>query len=145
MTPGVTATAISAEVSNNLAIGSDDNLYAWGDNFNGQLGDGTNIQKDSPELITLAPGVKPAAVAAGLFDSLAIGSDGNLYAWGANYVGQLGDGTTTNEYSPELITLAPASSPPPSLPGELTPSPSAPTAISTPGATTAVARSATAP
>jgi alpha-tubulin suppressor-like RCC1 family protein len=103
---GVTATAISAGTYDSLAIGSDGNLYAWGYNNAGQLGDGTTTDRNSPELITLAPGVTPTAIAAGAFHSLAIGSDGRLYAWGSNDQGELGDGTTTEHDSPEVITLA---------------------------------------
>ena len=104
---GVTPTAIAAGDGDSLAIGSDGNLYAWGANDYGELGDGTTAHHNSPEVITLAPGVRPTAIAVGGANSLAIGSDGNLYAWGANAVGELGDGTTTNHDSPEVITLAP--------------------------------------
>jgi hypothetical protein len=103
---GVTATAVSAGGTFSLAIGSDGNLYAWGDNTAGELGDSTSTQHESPEPVTLATGVKPAAISAGEVDSLAIGSDGNLYAWGDNSNGELGDGTTTSRNSPEVVTLA---------------------------------------
>jgi alpha-tubulin suppressor-like RCC1 family protein len=106
LAPGVTPTAISAGAFHTLAIGSDGRLYAWGDNDQGELGDGTTTERDSPEAITLAAGVTPTAIAAGYYHSLAIGSDGNLYAWGYNEIGQLGDGTTTEHDSPEVITLA---------------------------------------
>jgi alpha-tubulin suppressor-like RCC1 family protein len=103
---GVTPTAIAAGYYHSLAIGSDGNLYAWGWNGAGQLGDGTTTEHNSPEAITLAAGVTPTAIATGDYHSLAIGSDGNLYAWGDNQYGELGDGTTTDRYSPEAITLA---------------------------------------
>jgi alpha-tubulin suppressor-like RCC1 family protein len=80
--------------------------YAWGDNSFGELGDGTTTQHDSPEPVALATGVTATAVSAGTIFSLAIGSDGNLYAWGDNTAGELGDGTTTSHNSPEVITLA---------------------------------------
>jgi hypothetical protein len=81
-------------------------LYAWGSNASGQLGDGTTTNQANPEAITLAPGVTPTAISAGWRATLAIGSDGNLYAWGDNTYGELGDGTTIGHVSPELITLA---------------------------------------
>jgi alpha-tubulin suppressor-like RCC1 family protein len=86
-------------------IGSNNDLYAWGIDLYGELGDGTNTTKLSPEVITLASGVSPTAISAGEYHSLAIGSNGKLYAWGDNATGQLGDGTTTSEYAPEVITL----------------------------------------
>ena len=109
--PGVTPIAISAGGDNSLAIGSNRKLYAWGSNALGELGDGTTTEHNSPEAITLAPGVTPTAISAGLNYSLAIGSNGKLYAWGYNDYGQLGDGTPTDHYTPEAITLAPGVTP----------------------------------
>jgi alpha-tubulin suppressor-like RCC1 family protein len=104
---GVTPTAIAAGATSSYAIGSDGKLYTWGDNFDGQLGDGTVIDHDTPEAITLAPGVSPTAIAGGTVSGYAIGSDGRLFAWGWNLYGQLGDGTTTSQATPEAVTLAP--------------------------------------
>ncbi len=103
---GVKPSAVSAGTAHTLAIGSDGKLYAWGFNGDGSLGDGSTTQHDSPEVITLVAGVKPTAVSAGPDSSVAIGSDGKLYAWGDNTFGELGDGTTTSHNSPEVITLA---------------------------------------
>jgi alpha-tubulin suppressor-like RCC1 family protein len=108
---GITPTAIAAGSGYSLAIGSDGNLYAWGDDAGGALGDGTTTNRQLPEAIILAPDVTPSAISAGVGDSLAIGSDGNLYAWGANSYGQLGDGSTANHYTPEAVTLAPGVTP----------------------------------
>jgi alpha-tubulin suppressor-like RCC1 family protein len=112
LAPGVTPTAISAGEYDGLAIGSDGNLYAWGDDGNGELGDGsTNFDHDTPEAITLAPGVTPTAISAGGLFSMAIGSDGKLYAWGYNNFGELGDGTLTQRDAPEAVSLAPGVNP----------------------------------
>lgn len=95
-----------------LAIGSDGNLYSWGDNDGGQLGNGTQSEIGTPEAVDLAPGVTPTAISAGGDVSLAIGSDGNLYSWGINQFGQVGNGTINNmQCSPEVITLAPDGTP----------------------------------
>ena len=117
LAPGVTATAIAAGGDSSLAIGSDGNLYAWGSNSYGQLGDGTTGRGHaSPEEITLAPGVTPTAIAegdTGYYEfSMAIGSDGNLYTWGNNQTGQLGrggfaDGNFVNSDTPGVVTLPP--------------------------------------
>ena len=105
---GVTPTAISGGGDDfSLAIGSDGNLYAWGSDIVGQLGDGnTGTDVESPERVKLAPGVTPTAISAGYSSSLAIGSDGNLYAWGSNGTGQLGNGSTSADAKPEVVTLA---------------------------------------
>jgi alpha-tubulin suppressor-like RCC1 family protein len=97
---GVEPTAISAGQYHSLAIGSDGNLYAWGYNATGQLGNATTTEENSPVEITLASGVDPVAIAAGTEDSYAIGSNGKLYAWRYNGGGALGDGTTTDEDRP---------------------------------------------
>jgi len=44
-----------------------------------------------------------AAVAAGYHHSLAVGTDGTVWAWGFNHRGQLGDGTTTDRSSPVQV------------------------------------------
>ena len=90
-----------------LAVGSDGNAYAWGDNSNGQLGDGTSFTRNTPVRVNTPAGT-PAdftyvQVSAGAAHSLALGSDGNAYAWGFNGNGRLGDGTTTTRYTPVRV------------------------------------------
>ena len=81
-----------------LAVGSDGNAYAWGNNTNGQLGDGTNTNRTKPVKVKKPTGV-PASftysqVNAGNSHSLAVGSDGYVYAWGNNSHGELGNGSS---------------------------------------------------
>jgi regulator of chromosome condensation (RCC1) repeat-containing protein len=91
--PAVTSvTEIAAGYSHSLAM-TDDGLYAWGDNFNGELGDGTRIDRSLPVKVALPPTVSTVIqVAAGRNDSYAIANDG-LYAWGSDFAGQLGNGS----------------------------------------------------
>ena len=95
-----------------LAVGSNGNAYAWGDNHHGQLGDGTTTERHAPVRVK-TPDRKtypdlPAdftyqQVSAGSYHSLALGSDGNAYAWGNNDAGRLGDGTTTERHAPVRV------------------------------------------
>ncbi len=102
---GVTATAVVAGRRHSLAIGSDGRLYAWGYNAFGELGNGTRNESSTPVMVSLPSGVVPKMIAAGQEHSLAIGSDGKLYAWGWNYAGQLGNGTTKDSHTPVVVSL----------------------------------------
>ena len=90
-----------------LAVGSDGNAYAWGYNHFGQLGDGTTASQTTPvkvEKLADAPvDFTYVQVSAGGDHSLALGSDGNAYAWGYNGNGQLGNNETTDSSVPVLV------------------------------------------
>ncbi|MEV4252004.1 Ig-like domain repeat protein [Spirillospora sp. NPDC049652] len=104
---GVTVTQISAGQHHSLALTSDGRVLAWGRNNYGQLGDGTATQRTIPIEVHLPSGVTVSQISAGHTHSLALTSDGRVLAWGQNNVGQLGDGTTTNRYSPVDVHLPP--------------------------------------
>jgi alpha-tubulin suppressor-like RCC1 family protein len=97
-------TAVSAgEDSYSLALLSDGTVWAWGSNSNGQLGDGTTTNRSTPVPVSGLSGVTVTAVAAGWGYSLALASDGTVWAWGKNNEGQIGDGTTTNRATPVQV------------------------------------------
>ena len=94
---------MQSQIGYSLAVGSDGNAYAWGNNLNGQLGDGTTTQRTTPVMVKkpdrktytdLSADFTYVQVSAGGQHSLALGSDGYVYAWGWNYYGQLGNGST---------------------------------------------------
>jgi alpha-tubulin suppressor-like RCC1 family protein len=74
-----------------LAILSDGTLWAWGNNSAVQLGDGTTTNRSLPVEITPPSGVTFVQVATGGLHSLALDSQGNVWAWGDNAYGELGD------------------------------------------------------
>ena len=85
-----------------LAINSRGELYAWGVNDDGQLGIGTTTDNElAPQRVSRDSGWE--AVSGGEYHSLALKSDGTLYAWGKNDRGQLGIGSTDNETTPRQV------------------------------------------
>ncbi|GAB1447231.1 hypothetical protein MASR2M44_02230 [Bacteroidota bacterium] len=87
----------------NQAFGilSDGSLWAWGSNSNGQIGDGTNNNRNIPTKIGTA--TNWTAISGGYNHTLAIKSDGTLWSWGDNFYSQLGDGTNTSKNTPVQI------------------------------------------
>jgi alpha-tubulin suppressor-like RCC1 family protein len=77
-----------------MALNTDDELYTWGYNVQGQLGTGDYNVRTSPTLINGSW----KAIGAGTYHSFAITTGGNLYGTGAGDNGQLGD-NTTNSYN----------------------------------------------
>ena len=85
-----------------FAIKTDGSLWAWGDNYYGQLGNGeSGSEKRQYPPIKILDGV--TKVAAGTKHTLAIKSDGSLWAWGSNSHGQLGQGTKNYSETPVFI------------------------------------------
>jgi alpha-tubulin suppressor-like RCC1 family protein len=80
-------------------IKTDGTLWIWGRNHNGQLGDNTTVNKSSP-VQTIASTTTWEKVALGYSISSGIKTDGTLWTWGKNQLGQLGDNTTINRSSP---------------------------------------------
>ncbi|WP_224367505.1 RCC1 domain-containing protein [Hyalangium versicolor] len=96
------ATAIAAGATHSLALLSNQSAVGWGQNTNGQLGNGTTATAQStPVAVALTGAVK--SIATGGNFSLAIDSTGAAWSWGQNTLGQLGDGTTTQRTSPVRV------------------------------------------
>jgi len=87
-----------------VALKTDGTLWAWGNNFSGQLGNGTTFDKNIPTQVGTASDWQ--TVVAGMHHTVALKKDGTLWAWGKNTLGELGDGTTTNSRSPKQIGTA---------------------------------------
>ena len=102
--PGVSnAVAISAGYYDSFALLANGTVMAWGSNDSGQLGDGTSNEHDSPELLSTLSNIVSLHVESYDDFGLAVRSDGTVMAWGANYDGQLGDGTTTARDTPATV------------------------------------------
>src|SRR5207248_113622 len=84
--------AIAAGSSRSLALKADGTLWAWGNNYSGQLGNGSSISSTTPVQVSGLTDV--TAIDAGGGHSLALRTDGTVWTWGANDSGQLGATTT---------------------------------------------------
>ena len=104
---GLSGVAVAGGLSHSLVLKSDGTVWAWGYNYDGELGDGTFTTalpygKPLPVQVSGLSGV--GAVAAGAWHSLALKSNGTVWAWGGNYSGQLGDGTLTKRSLPVQVS-----------------------------------------
>lgn len=71
-----------------IALDADGRVWAWGDNVFGQLGDGGDEERARPERVALPADLAVASIDG--YDSFfAIGTDGALWGWGANYGGEV--------------------------------------------------------
>lgn len=92
-------TAVSLGEHHSGATTQNGDLYVWGNNEYGQLGNGTTTDSSTPKKIMS----KVKSISLGCCHSGAITENGDLYMWGCNNYGELGDGTTTNRYTPTKI------------------------------------------
>ena len=114
--PSLEIVAIATGNSISYAIDSDGNLWAWGDNSNGQIGDSTvttwhysrsplvreaMVYNNRHTPIKVLDSV--VSVSVGFLHTMAIRTDGSLWAWGINEAGEVGtfgNGTTESSYTP---------------------------------------------
>ncbi len=88
---------IARSFGSGFAVLDNGRLLAWGENGDGELGNGTTTNSSTAVPVPGLSGVK--AVTAGLA-TLALLGDGTVEAWGRNTEGEVGDGTTENKLSP---------------------------------------------
>jgi alpha-tubulin suppressor-like RCC1 family protein len=99
---GTKVTAISAGNSFALARTTSGRVLAWGQNTNAELGNDSTTSSDVPLRVDLPPGVRVTIVSAGYNFAVAraAGRAFAYFAWGANNLGQYGDGSTAGSATP---------------------------------------------
>lgn len=97
-------------VSHTLGLAANGTVYAWGSNSSGQLGTNNTTDSSSPVAVvtsgTPMDGKKIVFIAAGHLNSYAIDEYGNVYTWGKNSRGALGDGTTQDRLKPVAVATS---------------------------------------
>lgn len=103
--PNLKAVEASSGCSTSGFIDTDGNLFMCGSNMDGSLGVGQdyNTLNGSAELLQVMPGTKFVKFSFGQSNAYAIDELGNLWAWGRNSYGELGDGTRTTRLAPVQI------------------------------------------
>lgn len=75
-------------------------VWTWGGNDDGQLGDGTLVSRSTPGQVSGIDVPNIRGISAGDGFSMVLGSDGTVWAWGADYDGQLGNAATSTVLRP---------------------------------------------
>jgi alpha-tubulin suppressor-like RCC1 family protein len=94
--------SVSAGFDHTCSLLTDGTVSCWGDNGNGELGNGTTVNSSSPALVPNLTGV--TALATGTNFTCALVTGGTVECWGQNNVGQLGTGTTTDSAIPVAVS-----------------------------------------
>lgn len=98
------AMAVSCGAAHVLIATDTGAVFAFGEGKKGQLGLGDNENRKSPMPIHSLAHLRTVSVAAGQMHSCVVTSFGNLFTWGDNQQGQLGDGTSFPKSTPQLIS-----------------------------------------
>jgi len=96
---------ISAGFLFSLFLKNDGTVWACGNNYSGELGDGTNVLRNIPVQVSGLNGGTIAQVEAGGSHSLFMNGDGIVYACGFNSDGELGNGTNTNSNTAVAVSI----------------------------------------
>jgi alpha-tubulin suppressor-like RCC1 family protein len=94
--------AIVAGINHTCALLTGGAVKCWGDNFAGQLGDGTKVSRNVPTAVSELGGPATALAAGGRHTCAVVG--GGAKCWGNNLSGQIGDGSTTPSTKPVAVS-----------------------------------------
>ena len=100
-----TNTTLSSGSTHTCAILDNGSVSCWGDNYFGQLGDGTNTNRNAPILTdSLGTGRTAVSLSSGATHTCAILDNGSVSCWGGGSLGQLGNGGTSQINTPTLTS-----------------------------------------
>ncbi len=101
---GVHFTRLDLAGDHSCAEASNGEIYCWGFNAYGEVGDGTTSARNTPRRVAPPDGVKFTRVASGFAHTCATGDDGKVYCWGAASLGAI-PGWAGNQKTPVAIGL----------------------------------------
>lgn len=93
--------SITTGTSHACGLANDGRAFCWGDNDQGQLGDGTMVDRDSP--VEVSGGQTFRFLSAGGDHTCGLTTSGQAFCWGSNDFGELGTGTTMNSTVPVAV------------------------------------------
>jgi alpha-tubulin suppressor-like RCC1 family protein len=97
-----TISSISLGQDQSCVLFSDGTIKCWGDNWQGQLGDGSTTDSSIPVVVSGITNAK--SISLGSYRSCALLEDKTIKCWGGNGHGQLGDGSTTDSSIPVVVS-----------------------------------------
>jgi alpha-tubulin suppressor-like RCC1 family protein len=99
------AIAVAAGNAHSVVLKADGTVWTFGENSKGQLGNNDSTGKDQPAPIQAAMPVLAKAIAAGAEHTIALGVDGNVYAWGSNNLGAVAQAqSVANLWKPTKVS-----------------------------------------
>lgn len=93
-----------------VALTTSGEVWTWGGNEHGQLGDGSRVTRRAPRRVRLPRQATVKAIAVGADHVIVLTTDHDLVTWGRNHRGQLGIGSREDKVTPRRVETGPVSS-----------------------------------
>ena len=102
-TDGTEFTDLALGYKHACGVAVNGSVYCWGYNNDGQLGDNSTTSSNVPVHVDVPSSAPVVAIDAGYRHTCALTGMNQVYCWGYNSQGSLGDGTTLNAHSPSQV------------------------------------------